>query len=711
MVARSVKEFSKSKFAFQCEGWKDSDKVWKSFKSCIAGETDKQFRSVLVVASGMGDGKSRLLHELVGLWSPLWHDEKVPKGLTEGLTENAKKRLEFTNEENMALFNVVELRVNFENDTRLRSDELVAMGTPKERKERVNKILLDRLLYPMLVSETAKTDFETFQKNKWDFTCDNLVTDVQQLFSEGNTKNVLVVLLIDGIHNLDEAGGKSYTSDLKTLLEVVSDLIQRVKYRFVACSSTMPLSVEKAMAGSPLVRRTVVSPPVLTKLPDEIDNEVVRKYAPQFLTMFGNHPRSMELLLSNGGTTVKAVFESAVRGLAVRYNIASLRNEELKDLLRISFSPWTERMISFSPWTEERLLVGERSLADVMRGGLMRIREGRLAISPLYLMIELKHAIAKGDGSVTEHPLFGWQPFGHGHEGDFEKYVAWVRCLRSRVFEGEVTIERLHHGVQWVSPQPNISISSTPLELCAAAHQVHTASKGKARTISDKKRMKKKRIKDWKVASSDAECVDPLQACIVNAKGAAAGDVFSSVKTSAGVRLNEVIQAKAWLGGKEELPTDEVLKNAKASASRGDLYLLVTRNTVTDTALEQLQAAVRNGVHVGVVRNENFNEYYGPFAGTFLHETSMHILSFHLPVFSMSARLMTCRRILHLRRRGGKTRQQKKQTQQKKKKPKQRRRCVDTDDTIDPPQPLSSNPGYNHAECEPACTPDTRRLL
>ena len=309
---------------------------------------------MLVVASGMGDGKSRLLQELVGLWSPLWRDEIVPKGLTEGLTENEKMELEF---ENMALFNVVELRVNFENGTRLRRDELVAMGTSKEREECVNKILLDRLLYPMLVSEG--TDFETFQKNNnwgWDFTCDNLVTDVQQLFSEDNTKNVLVVLLIDGIHNLDKDGDKSYMYDSsmqRILLEVVSDLITRVKYRFVACSSTMPLSVENAMTESAMVRKTVVSPPVLTKLPEEIVNEVVRKYAPQFLTMFGDHPRSMELLLSNGGTTVKAVFESAVRGLTKRYNRASLRNEELTDLLRISFGPCTD----------ERRLVGERESA------------------------------------------------------------------------------------------------------------------------------------------------------------------------------------------------------------------------------------------------------------------------------------------------------------------------------------------------------------
>ena len=591
------KDFADCMFEFQSDDWDDAPAFKNCLKACISGETDKQRRSVLVVASGMGDGKTRLLQELVGL------AKEVP---------------------DLSKFNTVELRVNFENDTFLRNDEL-------EGNVDVDKILLDRLLFCMLAPEGQM--FDAFRReNQWGFTCETLVWEIQKMFKE-KEKDAMVFFLVDGIHNLDRDRPDSDSANWKQnsiqrrMLDVMSIIIKSAAYRFVACSSTVTKPVQRAMANSPSVLRSMVSPPVLTRLPKEVTNKVVLEHKEQFLEMFGAHPRSMEVLVSNDGGTPAEVFEAAVDKLRDHYKIGDyLSAGQLRAVLKYSLGPHAS----------DRSPVGDATLETFMQNGLLRICRGSLTVSPLYLMIELKHAIAKGDGSVTEHPLFGWQPFGHDHEGDFEKYVAWVRCLRSRVFEGEVTIERLHHGVQWVSPEPDIRISSTPLELCAAAHQVHTASKGKARTISDKKRMKKKRSEDWKVATSDAECVDPLQACIVNAKGAAAGDVFSSVKTSAGVRLNEVIQAKAWLGGKEELPTDEVLKNAKASASRGDLYLLATRNTVTDAALEQLQAAVCNGVHVGVVRNENFNEYYGPFAGTFLHETSMHILSFHLPVFSMS---------------------------------------------------------------------------
>ena len=114
-----------------------------------------------------------------------------------------------------------------------------------------------------------------------------------------------------------------------------------------------------------------------------------------------------------------------------------------------------------------------------MRGGLMRIREGRLIISPLYLMM-LEQAAT--DAAKQDNPLHGWQPFGHESDGAFEKYVAWVRCLRSRVFEGEVALETLHHGMIWLSGVPKITVQSTPLALHEAVSRVPTASKKKART-------------------------------------------------------------------------------------------------------------------------------------------------------------------------------------------------------------------------------------
>ena len=595
MRKSAEKNFATCRFdEFQSDDWGDETAFNGCLEACISGETDKQNRSVLVVASGMGDGKTRLLQELVGL----------AKGVP-GLSK----------------FNTVELRVNFENGTFLRDDEL-------ENNVDVEKILLDRLLFCMLAPEEQM--FDAFQKkNQWGFTCGDLVGEIQKMFKE--EKDAMVFFLVDGIHNLDRVRPDCDSADWydnsiqRKMLRVMSGIITSAAYRFVACSSTVSRPVRRAMRGSASVKKAMVSPPVLTRLPKEVTNEVVLEHKEQFLEMFGAHPRSMEVLMTNDGETPAEVFEAAVDKLCEHYKISGyLSAGQLRAVLKYSLGP---HAAADSP-------VGDANLETFLQKGLLRICKGRLIVSPLYLMIERKSAIEKGDGSVTGHPLFGWQPFGHGHEDAFEKYVAWVRCLRSRVFEGEVTIERLHHGVQWVSPKPDIRISSTPLELCAAAHQVHTASKGKAHTISDKKR-----IEDWKVATKGAKRVDPLQACIVNAKGAAAGDVFSSAQTSAGVRLNnEVIQAKAWLKGKEELPPAEVLKNAKASASSGDLYLLVTRKTVTDTALAELQATVCDGVHVGVVRSENFNEYYGPFAGTFLHETSMRILSFHLPLFSMSSR-------------------------------------------------------------------------
>ena len=134
---------------------------------------------------------------------------------------------------------------------------------------------------------------------------------------------------------------------------------------------------------------------------------------------------------------------------------------------------------------------------------------------------------------------------------------------------------------------------------------------------------------NWRVAVKDGPKgeIDPLSSCIVNAKTAPAGDVFCSVETATkpAVRFNEGYQAKAWLGGEHLLKKSEVVKHADVSASKDDVYVLVTRKKVASDSLKALkdrETGVVKGVHVGVVCNENFNEYFGPFAGKFLHGMS-----------------------------------------------------------------------------------------
>ena len=590
MRKSAKKELATCIFEFQRDSWDGKTAFGECLEACISGKTDKQNRSVLVVASGMGDGKTRLLQELVGL---------------------AKEVAD------LSKFNTVELRVNFENGTQLRDDELTGDVD-------VNKILLDRLLFSMLAPEGQ--EFDTFQsENQWGFKCTELVGEIQKMFKE-KEKDAMIFFLVDGIHNLDrdrpdsDSANWYLNSIQKEMLYVVSDIIMSAAYRFVACSSTVSLPVQRAMKDSASVLKAMVSPPVLTRLPKEVTNKVVLEHKEQFLEMFGAHPRSMEVLVSNDGGTPAEVFEAAAYKLRDHYKIGDyLSAEQLRAVLEYSLGP---RAADDSP-------VGDATtLETFLQNGLLRICKGRLTVSPLYLMIELNHAIAKGDDSVKEHPLFGWQPFGHESDSAFEKYVAWVRCLRSRVFTGEVALSTLHHGMKWLSGVPEITVQSTPLALHEAVNQIPTASEMKAHTES-----RGGTGQDWLVAVKGGPKgggFDPLYSCIVNAKLAQAGDVFCSVKTAeTAVRFNEVYQAKAWLGGDGLLKESEVLKNANVSASKDDVYVLVTRKKVAPDslkALEDCETGVPMGVHVGVVCNENFNAYFGPFAGTFLHGMSARII-------------------------------------------------------------------------------------
>ena len=259
MVAKSVRdEFAKFMFEFQSEQWVDEEAVWECFKTCIQGKTDKEQRSLLMVVSGAGDGKSRLLHELAGLLSAWWGKKKRTKAL-----EKAEKK---------ASFNIVELRVNFLNDLSVRADEVQKDQNGKLKAD-VNKIVLDRLLFRML-ENPEETSFDTFRKeNQWDFTCEDLVSKTQDLCEEGS-KKALVMLLIDGVHILDRDREYDYESTswgkesiLRQLLTRVSDLVTTRPYRFVACTSTMWLPVEEALNDRDTLKPTHVSPPVLTKLP------------------------------------------------------------------------------------------------------------------------------------------------------------------------------------------------------------------------------------------------------------------------------------------------------------------------------------------------------------------------------------------------------------------------------------------------------------
>eukprot|EP00754_Rhynchopus_humris_P026100 Rhum_TRINITY_DN14992_c1_g5::Rhum_TRINITY_DN14992_c1_g5_i6::g.131202::m.131202 len=126
--------FAKRMFAFQSDDWEDREE----FKTCLEERVEGSQRPLLLaVVSGLGNGKSRFLHELVGL---------------------AKETVD------LSRFNTVELRVSFEEEsgTGLRDDEL------RGGRGVVDKILLDRLLFRMLASDGDS--FDTFRReNQWGF--------------------------------------------------------------------------------------------------------------------------------------------------------------------------------------------------------------------------------------------------------------------------------------------------------------------------------------------------------------------------------------------------------------------------------------------------------------------------------------------------------------------------------------------------------------
>eukprot|EP00754_Rhynchopus_humris_P026099 Rhum_TRINITY_DN14992_c1_g5::Rhum_TRINITY_DN14992_c1_g5_i5::g.131198::m.131198 len=163
--------FAKRMFAFQSDDWEDREE----FKTCLEERVEGSQRPLLLaVVSGLGNGKSRFLHELVGL---------------------AKETVD------LSRFNTVELRVSFEEEsgTGLRDDELRRGVGGRGNSLAADKILLDRLLFRMLASDSDS--FDTFRReNQWGFSFGCLVSHIRTMFKE-EKKDAMVFLLIDGIDN------------------------------------------------------------------------------------------------------------------------------------------------------------------------------------------------------------------------------------------------------------------------------------------------------------------------------------------------------------------------------------------------------------------------------------------------------------------------------------------------------------------------------
>ena len=185
---------------------------------------------------------------------------------------------------------------------------------------------------------------------------------------------------------------------------------------------------------------------------------------------------------------------------------------------------------------------------------------------------------------------------------NFENFVASFRVLKSRMIpdRGEVELARLHAGAR-LNLGKGIRIINRHLVLRQAIAQYET----KASPFNDLVLVK---------CLSDEGSQGPMEVrmgdgrdCIINGSGASAGDIWHrSEVVGESLAMNEVGQCKLYKD-RRNLSSESFSNERKKSANATDLFIFYT--TAKDCG------EIRLPPRSGIVDGDNWNEYFGPFAG------------------------------------------------------------------------------------------------
>ena len=553
---------------FQADGWEGLNTLGKAFEEVLSTGVDKKARSIGVIHSGMGDGKSRTLQELVGL---LKAHEKCKEALVGK--------------------NIIEIRITLENATMLSGGERPAYAASEDKlvKDEEKLRAVGQSLIRRIVPRLTGKRFDP--TTTYDFSIATLMKKISELQA-----NAVIVLLIDGVHNFDPKATTYEGSLVQTLFDVVQEaiLVEHIRV-YAVCAATVKTDdfVARGMQSTE-VPKYLVAPPVLTEIPDMVRGKathpLVQEHASYFLGLAGRHPRALAELcmVDHSVDTLSTLLNKGVDALHRHYQYTTgVTPAVVKELLRCALSRTCD----------VKKKVGERTLGQWASHGLMRIEDGRLHMSFLFILIILEAAgllwNMKLDTAVSSAT----------NSCAFEVFIARVRFLRGWAFSTEehpyeegVPMEKLHHGVEWCGAGPDKkAVGHAPTGVFVAPTRY-----GDGCPLP-------KPLQDSKDANSLAKIV-------VNGAGAPSADVFCTLKAGASEDkpeyYNEVVQAKLSSMEGSKLKMDV---NTDAAAG-GDVYILISLGrTVSESDRDQLQELLP-ATSVGIVDDTNFDTYFGPFA-------------------------------------------------------------------------------------------------
>lgn len=420
-----------------------------------------------------------------------------------------------------------------------------------------------------------------------------------------NLKDATIILVVDGIHQLKEKDDDEHDpqSVFSRTLQSVGNLGHIGAFLLPVCTATIRSSIEDALSTSTRLRAflpvpSLEAPTIRSEQVFPMTNSLVKL----LVRDCGGHGRALEVLWNllermkrNGDHIVHCNVNDLLSSLRTKlgqsYRGALLENpNEIKALVRA--------VLLHQHLPSHKSVAGTDKLPGQFAAhGLISYDKsnGYLTMSYIWLWLMAQRISDAIPGwkiddysamlSSEDKPLAHDVPWGN-----FERFIVRFRYLKSLLMEeNDITsITEVHRGARL---QGNIKFKNHQLnEPVCAIHQTATKT-----TQSNETK--------WSIQTTDGPTdVRKYKHIVMNACGASAGDSFLCLDTELVASVNEVHRYKST-----DITQEDYTREREKAAADQDYFLLFT----TQDKVPAFDLPYKSGI----VAWDNWDSYFGPFAG------------------------------------------------------------------------------------------------
>ena len=548
------------------------DRVRRHYSHFKARNIDKTNMPLYLFLCGAGTGKSRNAYEFHKMTMAVLSDDD------DELREKLKTAWVF--------------HTSMENGTSLRPDE-------SDPRAAIGMRMLLQL---------KGGNFDTLRRSllppdPWD------VLELVSKHEKTDLRDASVILIVDGLQalmNTDKDGHGKESHFYRTLASI-GDLAIQGTFLIPCCTATCFGPAKNALSQSNQARVYLpvasLTPPTITRNGKEVDvfdtDDTLVKI---LLDDCGGHGRAIEIMsdmmreVPDWKTNLSKLMKSIREGLETQYEKAfSITDAEIDFIVKAALSHKLLKLFEVVP------SIGKPP-DNLAAPGLIWFEEAEASSG--YLQIPYIWLWLFAGRLRSIFPGFNFDDYGDlasvvdptlpslCHHTNFVKFVVGIRRIKSLVFEdkSEVSMSEVHRGARICG---DLTFFNHHLISAVADKQTKTKSTDVNRD-------------SW-IIETNIGTVDLREHkyILINQKSASAGDTFLSLQTRSG-SLTESHQFKLYGENTSFTQNDFKTEWNKAAGDNDYFFLFTTKSDLDWIELPH---------HCGIVSGDNWDNYFGPFAG------------------------------------------------------------------------------------------------